>query len=118
MIFPWSIVPKSNVLSPVQTKLTNDFSADYMSVWSPDDQRIAFVSERDGSPQVYVMNADGSNPTRLTQGGAVDQLPTWSPDGTRIAFQTNRDGNNEVYVIDVVGSNTANLTQSPASDEC
>ena len=100
-----------------QTKLTDDLSADYMSVWSPDDQRIAFVSEREGSPQIYLMNADGSNPTRLTQGGAVDQLPTWSPDGTRIAFQTNRDGNNEVYVVDVGGSNTTNLTQSPASDE-
>ena len=88
-----------------------------MSVWSPDDQRIAFVSERDGSPQVYIMNADGSNPTRLTQGGAVDQLPTWSPDGTRIAFQTNRDGNNEVYVMNADGSNPTNLTQSPAADE-
>src|SRR2546430_16107575 len=44
-----------------QTKLTNDVSADYMSAWSPDDQRIVFVSERDGSPQIFVMNADGSN---------------------------------------------------------
>jgi Tol biopolymer transport system component len=100
-----------------QTKLTNDFSADYMSVWSPDDQRIAFVSERDGSPQIYVMNADGSDPTRLTQSGAVDQLPTWSPDGTRIAFQTNRDDNNEIYVMNADGSNPTNLTQSSAADE-
>src|SRR2546422_7198617 len=87
-----------------QTKLTSNFSADYMSVWSPDDQRIAFVSERDGSPQIYVMNGDGSNPTRLTQGGAVDVLPTWSPDGRRIAFQTNREGNNEIYEMNADGS--------------
>src|SRR6266513_1051978 len=70
-----------------------------------------------GTFNVYVMTADGTNPTRLTQGGAVDQLPTWSPDGARIAFQTNRDGNNEVYVMNADGSNPINLTQSPAADE-
>jgi len=57
-----------------------------MSVWSPDDKKIAFVSDRDGSQEIYVMNADGSNASRLTDAGGIQ--PTWSPDGARIAFET------------------------------
>ena len=50
-------------------------------VWSPDVRRIAFSSERDGNPEIYVMNADGSGATRLTYNGARDLVTAWSPDG-------------------------------------
>ena len=43
--------------------------------------QIAFVSERDGNQEVYVMDADGSNQTRLTNNPAYDGLPVWSPVG-------------------------------------
>ena len=54
--------------------------------WSPDGRWLAFVSERDGKPQLYVMPADGGEPARLTdeRNGVTD--PVWSPDGTRLAF--------------------------------
>ena len=39
-------------------------------VWSPDGRKLAFVSDRDGDAEVYVMNADGSGQRRLTQRGA------------------------------------------------
>src|SRR2546422_837544 len=79
-------------------------------------QLLAFVSDRDGTPQIYVMNADGSNVTRLTFDGALDFLPTWSPDATRLALQTSRDGNDEVYVMNANGSNPVNLTNNPSTD--
>ena len=41
--------------------------------------KIAFISERDGNPEVYVMNADGSEQTRLTNNKSNDQDPYWSP---------------------------------------
>ena len=47
---------------------------------------IVFHSDRDGNGEVYVMDADGSNPTRLTDNPALELLPKWSPDGTKIAF--------------------------------
>src|SRR5256714_15455441 len=54
--------------------------------------RIAFVSYRDGNSEIYIMNADGSEPTRLTDNPASDVGPRLSPDGERIAFTSNRDG--------------------------
>ena len=38
---------------------------DMFSAWSPDGTKIAFTSDRDGNFEIYVMNADGTNPTRL-----------------------------------------------------
>jgi len=52
---------------------------------------------------VYVMGADGSNPTRLTNNPSYHEQPAWSPDGTRIAFVSNRDGPLEVYVMPAQG---------------
>ena len=84
--------------------------------WSPDGTKIAFVSTRDGNNEIYVMNANGSNPTNLTNHSASDLFPTWSPDGTKIAFVSGRDGNAEIYVIDTDGANPINITNDPAND--
>jgi len=54
--------------------------------WSPDGNRIAFVSRRDGHAHIYVMRVDGTGLRRLTNAAPDDSSPTWSPDGRRIAF--------------------------------
>src|SRR3712207_3181121 len=60
--------------------------------WSPDGERIAFASNRDGNYEIYVMDADdGSDVDRLTDNNDLDRLPSWSPDGDRIAFISDRD---------------------------
>ncbi|MBI4563972.1 MAG: PD40 domain-containing protein [Planctomycetes bacterium] len=46
--------------------------------WSPDGRRIAFASAKDGSTNIYVMDADGTNVTRLTEEGGWS--PSWSSD--------------------------------------
>lgn len=78
---------------------------------------VAFVSNRDGNPEIYVRNADDPNLTRLTDNPAADTQPSWSPDRNRLAFTTNRDGNNEIYVMDANGSNPINLSNSPSDDQ-
>ena len=72
--------------------------------------RIAFVSDRSGSPDIWVMNADGSNPVNLTHDSAVDGSPAWSPDGTRIAFSSNARGLFDIWVMNADGSDRVNLT--------
>ena len=97
---------------------------------SPNAERIAFVSDRDGDLDIYVMNPDGSDVTRLTDilrrasrrrfhsehspdrlcvGVLASQavtrsLASWSPDGLRIAFDSDRDGNRDIYVVNADGS--------------
>jgi len=78
--------------------------------------RIAFQSDRDGSLELYVMNADGSAVSRLTNNPAVDVFPAWSPDGSQIAFSSDRDGFPDIYLINADGTNLRRLTNSPSSD--
>lgn len=80
------------------------------------DSKIAFVSTRDGNPEIYVMNPDGSDQTRLTYNSADDAELAWSPEGGRIAFFSNRDGNDEIYVMNADGSEQTRLTRNETSD--
>jgi len=76
--------------------------------------KIAFVSDRDGNPEIYVVNPDGSKLTNLTKHAALDVGPDWSPDGRRIAFTSDRDGDAGVYVMNADGSGVRRLTTGGA----
>ena len=77
---------------------------------------IAFVTDRDGNFEIYVMNDDGTGQTNLTQNPAADQAPTWSPDGTQIAFTSDRDGDFDIYVMNADGTDQTQITNSPGLD--
>ena len=72
--------------------------------------QIAFASERDGLPQIYVMGVDGADLTRLTQEPEGACQPAWSPDGTQLLFVTPCAGKAErypssaIYVMNADGS--------------
>ena len=96
-------------------KLAGDIlSIDLYPAWSPDSQRIAFVSYREGvSAEIYVMDADGTNHQRLTHDEETDRHPAWSPDGSKIAFSTqldNDDDDNIIAVMNADGTSRRNLT--------
>jgi Tol biopolymer transport system component len=85
------------------TQLTRALGADSMPAWSPDGKQIAFVSERDGSPRVYVMRADGSSQHALVQNSLTESgSPAWSPDGKRVAFE-GREQAQGAFAVYVVG---------------
>ena len=99
-----------------QERLTKNLTEDQYPSWSPNGERIAFMSAREWDSEIYVMDADGGNPQRLTENRQEDGYPSWSPDSKRIAFWSQRDGNSEIYVMDVDGRNPQNLTNNPHSE--
>ncbi len=66
--------------------------------------KIAFSSNRDGNPEIYMMNSDGTGQTRLTTSAGTDDTPAFSSDGTRIAFTSTRSGSAVVYVMNALAS--------------
>ena len=93
-------------------------------ILADDSGIIAFYSDRDGNPEIYIMNADGSGQSRLTNDPDFDDSPAISPDGSRIAFLTARHDPNpqfpnlkyEIYVMDVDGSDPVHLTNTEAAE--
>ena len=67
-------------------RLTTAPGIDTDPSFSPDGSKIVFESDRSGSQQLYIMNADGSNQRRISFGGGWYASPEWSPDGEWIAF--------------------------------
>ena len=78
--------------------------------------QIAFVSNRDGNDEIYVMNPDGSNQRRLTNTPAAEWHPAWSPDGTMIVFQCMSGGTFNVCVVNADGSGYTQLTHWTKDD--
>ena len=81
--------------------------------WGQADGKIAFISDREGSGDVWIMNADGSDPIKLTEGLSCIN-PAWSPDGTKIAYIShaldNGETNSEIWVMDADGSKSQLVT--------
>ena len=89
---------------------------------------IAFVSDRDGDYEIYLMTLPGSGGEgreilQVSNNEADDMVPEWSPDGSQIAFSSDRDGNHEIYLIDVESAlelredyTPARLTHDDAED--
>jgi TolB protein len=89
---------------------TKGVGTNYLPVYSPDGKRIAFMSARDGNPEIYVINVDGTNLLRLTNHPAGDATPTWSPNGAQIAFVSDRTGTPQIYLMGADGSGVRRLT--------
>jgi hypothetical protein len=119
-----------DVQTGVSRLLAHDASA---AAWSPDSTRIAFASVRDRNGkrcyeqctymgELYLMDADGSDPVRLTRNRGDDRSPAWAPDGQRIAFTSDRNllqpGGQEIYTVAPDGSCLTWVTNgSPGSGD-
>ena len=93
--------------------------SDTAPVWSPDGTGIAFVSDRDGGfPELYLMNAGGTDVKRLTTNALIDANPSWSPDGTRVVFERCcENGTSDLFTIDVTTRAEVSVTASASSQE-
>ncbi len=94
------------------TKLTPDTTSASDPAFSPDGARLAFVSQRDGNPEIYVMNADGTGATRITNDPQADGRPSFTPDGQALVFQSSRTGGKQqIWTVNVDGTGLTQLTR-------
>jgi eukaryotic-like serine/threonine-protein kinase len=114
-IYRIELTPRQGKANPPE-KFIYSTRGEYSPQFSPNGKKIAFVSERSGSPEVWVCEADGSNAVQLTflRGPNIGNKPSWSPDSRRLSFEANIEGHPEVYVIDAGGGNPQRLTSNPA----
>ena len=109
------------------TRVTNNLGKDSEPVWSPDGNRLAFVSDRDqqSGEDIYIMDlsagVDKRVVTRLTfRDSGNDMDPCWLPATDRpsraILFVSDRDGNLEIYRMDIVNRTWTRLTYSSADE--
>jgi TolB protein len=97
-------------------RLTAYKGSDVSPVWNPKTgSQIAFVSGRTGLPQIYIMEADGTNVQRMTDGGYAVS-PSWSPNGQFLALAWRRNygpgapGGQDIYVMDIASRQWVQLT--------
>lgn len=94
-----------------QERVTDGSGFEGFPAWSPDGERIAFISDRDGNWEIYIMNADGSNQVRLTETPEADEgFPAFSPDGEEIAYVTDPIDNPAIHVMKADGAGGRRLT--------
>jgi len=103
----------ANEPTPVIASTLTDTSPAY----APDGKRIAFVSNRSGSNEIWVSQDDGSAPLQLTffQGPQAGS-PRWSPDGKSIVFDSRPDGNADIFTINSQGGQPRRLTTELSED--
>ncbi|WP_062150643.1 Tol-Pal system beta propeller repeat protein TolB [Beggiatoa leptomitoformis] len=88
----------------------------FSPAWSPDGQRIAYVSLEGKQAGVYIQEVSSGRRSRVAAFKGINSAPSWSPDGTRLAMTLSRDGNPEIYVFNLSSRSFTRMTNDPAID--
>jgi Tol biopolymer transport system component len=106
------------------TQLTFDPVSKSTPMWSPDGTQLLYVADGGDGPygtryhlDIWVINADGSDPVNLTQSRRNDEDPEWTPDGTQIVFTSERaDTNPQLFIMNADGSEVELISGGYASE--
>ena len=93
------------------TRLTPDTASASDPAFSADGSRIAFVSQRDGNAEIYVMNADGTGTTRITNDPVTDGKPAFTSDGALVFHSSRTAGKQQIWAVNADGTGLTQLTR-------
>ena len=94
--------------------LVSEVDQDQPPVWAPQSDRVAYVSDVDGSPDIYMVEVANGDQTRLTFSEEREQVGDWSPDGQWLVFT--RAGHDGLLLRNPTGVNLIELTDGPDSN--
>ena len=107
---------RSGVADTLRAVLADSF-ANIQPALAPDRTRVAFSSNRAGSYDLYLMDADGENLQRLTTDPGREAEPVWTPDGTRLVYTVTRQGAQpQLYYLRPDGRPAQALTAEPGGN--
>jgi TolB protein len=110
-----AVVPAGEIKLGFQEllKLAEKHPKGYAPSWSPDGKQLAYISTKNGSPDIYLMSADGTGERLLLPSGSKyiinTTAPGWSPDGKWLCFSSNTGG---IYITSIDGKRVLQLTQT------
>lgn len=78
--------------------------------WSPDGNRLAYVSFEQGRPAIYVQELLTGRRQQVAAYPGINGAPAWSPEGRRLAMTLSKDGNPDIYVLDLASRRLTQLT--------
>ena len=107
MVFTMMVVAlaalQGSLLWSAPIQITTAPATDEDPSWSPDGSQIAFMSDRSGNYDIWLIPSTGGTAERVTFDTGVDGFPAWSPGGILLAFSSNRSGNFDIWVLCVGG---------------
>ncbi|RDV25284.1 Tol-Pal system protein TolB [Alteromonas aestuariivivens] len=84
--------------------------------WSPDGEKLAYVSFENKRPQIFIQDIYTMERTRMTNFPGINGAPVFSPDGKQLAMVLSKDGNPEIYVMDIATREARRITRNRAID--
>lgn len=116
--------PEKGLIGKPQQIFSTHLATQGTPTFSPDGNQIAFVSNKDGSPRIYLMNipAPGASlkdikATMISKINRENSAPTWSPDGTKLAYCAQTNGVRQIWIYDFEKKQERQITQSGGNKE-
>ncbi len=98
-------------------RLTDGFGINTEPTWNPSGTQLAFTSDREGGPQVYLMQDDGTSIRRLTGEGSYNATPAWSPKGDMVAYVSRFEGRFDLFVYKLGEGKAYQITTGVGTSE-
>lgn len=123
-LFLQSFSPEKGAIGKPQQIFSARQATQGSPTFSPDGHRIAFVSNKDGSPKIYVIDIPlpgttlkDIKATLISKSNRENTAPSWSPDGTKLAYCARNREDRQIWIYDFTNNKEKQITQGPGNKE-